>query len=106
MQNENGPCPLLSVCNVLLLRGKFNIAPDKIAISYEDLVQTLANIVVDNTRASFNEHRLKSIDDLSSLLPSLYRGLDVNVIFRDIRSFEFTPALSGYYMLYKFKIVF
>ena len=28
MQNINGPCPLLGICNVLLLRGNIRIHPD------------------------------------------------------------------------------
>lgn len=31
-QNENGPCPLLAICNVLLLRGDLQIHPDRPAI--------------------------------------------------------------------------
>jgi hypothetical protein len=28
LQNVNGPCPLLAISNVLLLRGRFELPPD------------------------------------------------------------------------------
>jgi hypothetical protein len=53
-------------------------------------------MVIDSAHASEDSgDRLKGVEDLISLLPLLYRGLDVNVTFNNISGFEFTPALSG-----------
>ena len=35
MQNENGPCPLLALANVLLLRGGIHIHPDYSEVTFE-----------------------------------------------------------------------
>lgn len=35
MQNENGPCPLLALANVLLLRGGIEIHPDYSEVTFE-----------------------------------------------------------------------
>jgi uncharacterized protein YvpB len=40
-QNENGPCPLLSVVNVLLLRGKLTLPDGCEVISAEQLLEFL-----------------------------------------------------------------
>ena len=46
-QNANGPCPLLALCNVLLLRGKMRIAPGTTAISSHELLNNLATIMFE-----------------------------------------------------------
>ncbi|CAH2071318.1 unnamed protein product [Thlaspi arvense] len=38
LQNENGPCPLLAICNVLLLRNNLNLNPDCYEVSQERLM--------------------------------------------------------------------
>ena len=35
MQNENGPCPLLALANVLILRGGIYIHPDFSEVTFE-----------------------------------------------------------------------
>ena len=46
-QNANGPCPLLALCNVLLLKGKMYIAPGTTAISSNELLNNLATIMFE-----------------------------------------------------------
>ena len=46
-QNVNGACPLLALCNVLLLRGKMHIAPGTTAISSHELLNNLATIMFE-----------------------------------------------------------
>lgn len=46
-QNANGPCPLLALCNVLLLGGKMHIAPGTTAISSHELLNNLATIMFE-----------------------------------------------------------
>ena len=106
-QNKNGPCPLLSLCNVLILNGKINIHPDYEQVSLDMITQLIANELLEEG------HEKESSDGLDpsqaaemkvmlqerrgvalSLLPSLQCGLDVNVKFNDVSSFEYTPELD------------
>ncbi|CAG8552220.1 11373_t:CDS:2 [Acaulospora morrowiae] len=46
-QNENGPCPLLALCNVLLLRGVIEIKPyDRPSVTYDYLVELLGDYLL------------------------------------------------------------
>jgi hypothetical protein len=44
-QNENGPCPLLAICNILLLRGSIQIHPDISCISSEELIEEVMGTI-------------------------------------------------------------
>ena len=105
-QNENGPCPLLALANVLLLRNVIHI-DSTIAGSEEegwsccssrDVIATLATRVVDaNIVATTSEKEKASmqvenekpfeyhtntetnVETALSVLPSLTKGLDVNL---------------------------
>jgi hypothetical protein len=113
-QNENGPCPLLAIANVLILKNTIALKTlsDKIKASY--LVQELINYLkieeekwlqlnpildedseleVERKRALMWRHR-EQLDCVSSLLPSLLYGLDVNVKFSNVDAFEYTQELS------------
>ncbi|KAG9285992.1 hypothetical protein G9A89_022668 [Geosiphon pyriformis] len=46
-QNENGPCPLHALCNVLILRGDIEIRPyDRPSVTYEFLVELLGDYLL------------------------------------------------------------
>ncbi|KAF4758708.1 Ubiquitin carboxyl-terminal hydrolase MINDY-1, partial [Perkinsus olseni] len=97
LQSENGPCPLLAVANVLLLRNKLQLHKDMSSISFDDLVGRIANIMFDS-----NQDRgdvAKGLEDAVTLLPSLNKGLDVNVKFDSCDGFEFTPELRVFDLL-------
>ena len=49
MQNENGPCPLLALANVLILRGGIYIHPDFSEVSFEELSARLAEHMLDKS---------------------------------------------------------
>ena len=56
LQNENGPCPLLAICNVLLLRNQLKIGQDAAYISFLELIQILSNLLFDlNAKSSGGE---------------------------------------------------
>ena len=42
-QNANGPCPMLAILNVLLLRGKMNLPEGCEIVSSEQLLEHLGN---------------------------------------------------------------
>ncbi|KAG9324056.1 hypothetical protein KVV02_004733 [Mortierella alpina] len=115
-QNENGPCPLLALCNTLILQGKVAIRPyDRPTIGYGHLLELLADYLLneDLSESASNSTPLASgtqrvgervegekmtsrleIESALRLLPHLEHGLDVNVFFKSIRGFESTAELG------------
>jgi len=47
-QNENGPCPLLAIMNVLLLQGKIKLPPMVQMIAASQLMEYLADCIFEN----------------------------------------------------------
>ncbi|KFH70374.1 hypothetical protein MVEG_03224 [Podila verticillata NRRL 6337] len=112
-QNENGPCPLLALCNTLILQGKVAIKPyNRPSIGYDHLLELLADYLLNEEEPStatsvsgsagrvgerVQSEKLKSRFEIESalrLLPHLEHGLDVNVFFKSIRGFEPTSELG------------
>ncbi|KAJ1794567.1 hypothetical protein LPJ59_004502 [Coemansia sp. RSA 2399] len=88
-QNENGPCPLLALANVLALEGHITLASAKRPIvSDEELVSVLANHLV-----SLTTNAEEDVTAALSLLPSLRTGLDVDLQFTHIHDFADAPPL-------------
>lgn len=48
-QNQNGPCPLLALCNVLLLRGAIALRPSQAKTNFEELVHLLSEYLLVRT---------------------------------------------------------
>ncbi|KAL1914642.1 uncharacterized protein VTP21DRAFT_8053 [Calcarisporiella thermophila] len=111
-QNENGPCPLIALCNVLLLRGDIEIRPPgKSHVSFEELVGILGDYLLNTMSHTQTQEHIKSeqtsaqalpsvgdfrhnLNAALSVIPRLQTGLDVNVYFRNIRGFEPTEELA------------
>lgn len=97
-QNVNGPCPLLGMVNVLLLRGKMSLpAEDSEVVSSEQLLEMLADLVLSSATSSLanSASRLDlehNMNDAIALLPKLQTGLDVNVKFSGVTHFEYTDT--------------
>ena len=53
-QNENGPCPLLAIVNVLLLRGKLKISAGTSIITYSQLMALLWDCILTQVSAALN----------------------------------------------------
>lgn len=108
LQNENGPCPLLSICNVLLLRGQMQLEPNVELIENEKLIQILANILFNECVPRFLARKSgqnapnqqeqidfeQNISDALHIFGRLQYGLDVNVKFSDCNAFEYTRELD------------
>lgn len=89
-QEFNGPCPLLAVCNVLLLRGEATIRGGP-TVRGAQLLEVVANTVL----ARHPHVAARDLQAVLRLLPTLQRGLDVNVFFtRGIAGFEATDGLK------------
>ncbi len=100
-QNENGPCPLLAICNALLLRGTIELPAGRKEMDTQELVQLVACRVLEanagtlsSTDVGVAANAQKSVDDIIRILPGLQVGLDVNVRFGGVESFEFTRELA------------
>ncbi|PWZ23396.1 Ubiquitin carboxyl-terminal hydrolase MINDY-1 [Zea mays] len=95
-QNDNGPCPLLAICNVLLLKNVISLNPDAGEVSQQKLLSLVAERLIDPNIAGQDKdeeyvcNREQNIADAIDLLPRLATGIDVNVMFRKIDDFEFT----------------
>lgn len=46
LQNENGPCPLIALANALALLGRITLPLSKPALSFEELVQHLSEVLI------------------------------------------------------------
>lgn len=78
MQNENGPCSLIALCNVLLLEGRLEITPaDRPAVSYSYLSSKLTELLL----AQNVGNNASQLGAALRVLPSLQRGLDVDIGF-------------------------
>uniref|UniRef100_A0A2P2M4Y4 MINDY deubiquitinase domain-containing protein n=1 Tax=Rhizophora mucronata TaxID=61149 RepID=A0A2P2M4Y4_RHIMU len=105
LQNDNGPCPLLAICNVLLLRNNLNLSPDMSEVSQEKLLSLVAERLIDsnsnvnNKDAGYVENQQQNIADAIDSLPRLATGVDVNIKFRRIDDFEFTSECAIFDLL-------
>lgn len=101
-QNENGPCPLLAIMNVLLLLGKADIHRDVTHVDDAWLLSHCAEVLLANAAdyqsgdASDGDksHVQHLVEEAMDLLPRLTEGLDVNVKFDSCESFELSKEIG------------
>lgn len=105
LQNDNGPCPLLAICNVLLLKNNLSLSPDITEVSQEKLLSLVAERLIDsnsnvnNKDTEYVQNQQQNISDAIDLLPRLATGIDVNIKFLRINDFEFTPECAIFDLL-------
>ncbi|KAL9823131.1 ubiquitin carboxyl-terminal hydrolase MINDY-1 [Geothlypis trichas] len=94
-QNENGPCPLLAIINILLLQWKVKLPPQTEVVTAEELMAHLGNCILatqpKDTSEGLQLNFQQNINDTMTVLPKLSTGLDVNVRFTGVSDFEYTP---------------
>lgn len=99
-QNENGPCPLLAIINILLLQGKIQISSDRRYISLDELIQLAIDAVFDSkdqldSKSAEGGHELNQhMDDVLTVLPRLNNGMDLNIHFSNVHKYEFTQEAA------------
>ncbi|SNX88026.1 uncharacterized protein MEPE_06737 [Melanopsichium pennsylvanicum] len=92
-QNQNGPCSLIALCNILLLRRELQITPpDRPVVSYSYLSGLLGEHLLIKTTSSGNEQGLEAA---LSTIPRTQYGLDVDVGFDSITSFAAAAGTGG-----------
>ncbi|KAI5073241.1 hypothetical protein GOP47_0011254, partial [Adiantum capillus-veneris] len=105
LQNDNGPCPLLAICNVLLLRNNLSLGLDITEVASSRLLSLVAERLIDSNsniegkNEEYARNQQQNISDALPLLHHLVTGLDVNVRFRSIHDFEFTPECAVFDLL-------
>eukprot|EP01067_Filipodium_phascolosomae_P000711 Filipodium_phascolosomae@DN1524_c0_g1_i2.p1 len=121
MQNANGPCPLLAVMNIQLLRNQIHFSNDQHSISSSNLLTEVTNALLDlnlkkvtNSKVSAGEGGSSvrtekecmretqmnfSLEALLEVLPSMLRGMNVNCRFSCPTAFEFTSEMALFDLL-------
>ncbi|XP_077978002.1 ubiquitin carboxyl-terminal hydrolase MINDY-2-like [Glandiceps talaboti] len=102
-QNENGPCPLLSIVNVLILKGQV-VLPDMVEmITSGQLMEYLGDYMLAQTPKNISEgaqlNYEQNMHDAMAVFPKLQTGLDVNVKFTGVADFEYTSELTVFDLL-------
>ncbi|XP_054719694.1 ubiquitin carboxyl-terminal hydrolase MINDY-2-like [Uloborus diversus] len=94
-QNENGPCPLIAIINVLIMKGRVNLPALVDIVTTEKLMEYLGDCILDSIPKNIPEgtqlNYEQNMHDAMAVLPKLQTGLDVNVKFTGISDFEYTP---------------
>ena len=98
LQNENGPCPLLAISNVLLLRGDMQLRSDVEVVTPALLLEHVANIMLERGQTK-DPNWQHNLHDVLPVLPTLIRGLDVNVKFAHVTEFEFDSRIAVFDIL-------
>jgi hypothetical protein len=96
LQNMNGPCPLLAVANILALRGHFTIHEDKSVVTPDELLAAVSDYLFDANSATsdtLQKNYERNINDVIQMLPHTLVGIDVNLKFDTITSFEFNSDI-------------
>jgi hypothetical protein len=93
-QNENGPCPLLAIANILLLQNRITVDPDRGILSLAELIQIVANAILEKIGNSSLPEHITLVESVLNILPKLAHGLDLNVQFTGVDKFEFTEEIS------------
>jgi len=102
-QNENGPCPLIAIANILALRGCITIDGKHDRIMVESVVERISKYLKTQNENS-NEEEKKIVDAGIKTIADLQVGLDVNFGFMKCDSFE--PTIKGkIFDLLKIKMV-
>lgn len=102
-QNENGPCPLIAIMNVLILKGKLKLPAMVEIVTASQLMEYLGDFLLNSVPSNMSEgaqlNYEQNMMDAISILPKLQTGLDVNVRFTSISDFEYTPELIVFDLL-------
>ena len=80
LQNENGPCPLIAIANILALRGWVSLETKNDRVTVDKLVSLIGDFI-KSQNAKITDDEKKAIDEVIKEMPKLQYGLDVNFRF-------------------------
>ncbi|GFX15998.1 ubiquitin carboxyl-terminal hydrolase MINDY-1 [Trichonephila clavipes] len=84
-QNENGPCPLIAITNVLIMKGRITVPSLADFVTTENLMAYLGDCILESIPKNIPEGTQlnfeQNMHDAMAVLPKLQTGLDVNVKF-------------------------
>jgi len=112
LQEQEGPCPLIGIFNVLLLRGSVRLSPQLALISFQDMIDHIKRYFEQRlSQRSFRDadsqktaNDIKNFEDARKHFPNLEKGLDINVKFSEPDAFEFTTEVAMF-DLYDIRLV-
>lgn len=97
-QNKNGPCPMIAIANLLLLRGNIDLPAQCELISGERILSILTDHLLLRAPENLEEEQMLNLEsnilDALRLIPEMEKGLDINVRFTGITDFEYTSTLN------------
>ena len=104
LQNENGPCPLLAIANVLSLRNELKLPSGCADISQSKLITMIVDLLLERNKqlehhADFAADFQQNMADAFEVLQKLTTGIDVNVKFHSVFAFEPTKEVSVFDLL-------
>jgi hypothetical protein len=95
-QNQNGPCPLLAICNALILRGQLTLPSGSTEVNSSQLQHELIGFIVDRPRSGQDANLQHQIEETINLVQQgrFVEGIDVNPRFGGPERMEYTAELS------------
>jgi len=102
LQEQQGPCPLIGIFNVLLLRGSVRLNTQITWISFQEMIDHIKRYFEQQlSKRSFRDvdskktaNDIKNFEDARKHFPNLEKGLDINVKFSEPDAFEFTTEVA------------
>eukprot|EP00755_Sulcionema_specki_P021965 Sspe_Gene.75365::Locus_47092_Transcript_1_1_Confidence_1.000_Length_809::g.75365::m.75365 len=87
-QTENGPCPFISISNILLLQRKIHIHPDHASVTASELLNLVSNYLVEMYQSTTDLNAQYTLDEAIQQMPQLQEGLEVNIKFQGPTAYE------------------
>ncbi|CDH56288.1 fam63a protein [Lichtheimia corymbifera JMRC:FSU:9682] len=106
-QNENGPCPLVAICNVLFLRGDLEIRPpDREVVTFEYLVERLGDYLLNHgpstTTNTTTTTTTTNNQDKPSSTPTSPNDDDTTIMIRSKSSAQ--SSTQEYVLTYRYNL--
>ncbi|XP_057449406.1 uncharacterized protein LOC130740742 isoform X2 [Lotus japonicus] len=100
LQEHNGPCGLIAICNVLLLRNEIHLSLGTSEVSQKTLLSLVAGRLIDsNSNRDDDVNQQQNLAGAFDVLNKLATGIDVNVKFNRIDDFERTQECAIFDLL-------
>ncbi|CAG5097110.1 Oidioi.mRNA.OKI2018_I69.XSR.g14936.t2.cds [Oikopleura dioica] len=95
-QCNNGPCPIIALLNCLIVQGRIE-QPSPSSVTAEEMMTQLGNFILNQNIPDENKELLLHAQSTSLEVCSsqqLLTGLDINLKYRAVDAFEYTPMIE------------